>query len=432
MALLVSMFFVPASVEGNTPEAKAHFRAGTQAFNDGELDKARRYLESAAALGLSSRALVYNLGVVYFRLELYQEAEQVFRQLIPTRQKALAYYNIGLTALARENRQAAAEAFREVLDADPESNLASLASRQLERLNPKTAPTPAKKRIAGLLSLGAGYENNVALFPDSAPQKLDSSFIDAFAAASAYLYGDALTGLRSDFRFFTRQYPSEQAFDLQILQAETRWVQQTNPGQLSIGLGGDYIWSDQRTRERRARLFTGITIRNCPGQGSQCTVRAEIAQVFPASKFEAYQGQAYQLDARYRIRPGKWFGEMRYRAEYNDRDNLETRNEFFSVSPERHGLEASLGYALTGRLTLEAGAGFRFSHYRTPHQLRIPEGIQTVNREDKRYNLSVSTSYRFSGRTSLRLDLDHTDNVSTIDRYGYGRQTVSANVSVGF
>lgn len=122
---------------GKTPEAKAHFRAGVQAFNEGELDKARRYLESAAEQGLSSRSLSYNLGVVYYKLGLYEKAEQTFRQLIPTRQKALAYYNIGLTALTRKNRPAAAEAFREVLASDPDENLESLATRQLERLDPE-------------------------------------------------------------------------------------------------------------------------------------------------------------------------------------------------------------------------------------------------------------------------------------------------------
>lgn len=431
-ALVVCVALSTASVQGKTPEAKAHFRAGIQAFNDGELDKARRYLESAAAQGLSSRSLSYNLGVVYYRLGLYEKAEHAFRQLIPTRQRALAYYNIGLTALARENPGAAADAFREVLAADPDENLVSLASRQLERLNPKTASAAGKKRWAGLISLGGGYEDNVALFPDTAPEKLDSGFMEALAAGSYYLYGDARAGLRSDLKFFSRQYPSEHAFDLQVIQAVTRWIQQTAPGQVSVGLGGDYIWRDRRSRERRARLTAGIITRDCPGPGSRCLVKTEAAQIFPLPGFEAYRGQMYRLDAQYRIHPGNWSGELRYRAEYNDRDNLETENEFFSVSPERHGLDASIGYALTDKLTFEAGAGFRFSFYRTPHQLLVPEGTQTIRREDKRYNLSVGTTYRFSGRTSLSLDLDRTDNESNIDRYNYDRQTVSASVAVGF
>ncbi|HEY9119919.1 MAG TPA: tetratricopeptide repeat protein, partial [Marinobacter sp.] len=144
VALLVCVALSMTNVQGKTPEAKAHFRAGVQAFNDGELAKARRYLEWAAEQGLSSRSLSYNLGVVYYKLGQYEKAEQTFRQLIPTRQKALAYYNIGLTALARENRPAAEAAFREVLASGPDDNLLSLASRQLERLDP-TAPGAVAK-----------------------------------------------------------------------------------------------------------------------------------------------------------------------------------------------------------------------------------------------------------------------------------------------
>jgi len=432
VVLAVCVALSTASAQGKTPEAKAHFRAGVQAFNEGELDKARRYLESAAEQGLSSRSLSYNLGVVYYRLGLYKKAEQTFRQLIPTRQKALAYYNIGLTALARENQPEAAEAFREVLASDPDENLISLATRQLERLDPKAAPSVVRKRWAGLISVGAGYEDNVALFPDTAPEKLDSGFIETLAAASYYLYGDAMAGLRSNLKLFSRQYPSEHDFDLQVIQAETRWLQQTAPGQISVGLGGDYIWRDRRSRERRARLTAGITTRSCPGPGSQCLIKAEAAEIFPESGFEAYQGQMYRLDAQYRIRPGNWSGKLRYRAEYNDRDNLDTENEFFSVSPERHGLDASVGYGLTNKLTVEAGAGFRFSYYRTPHQLRIPEGSLTIRREDKRYTLSVGTTYRFSARTSLSVDLDRTDNDSNIDRYRYDRHTATASVAVRF
>lgn len=432
VALAVCVALLSVSVQGKTPDAKAHFRAGIQAFNDGDHDRARRYLETAAAKGYSSRSLIYNLGVVYFKLELYDKAESAFRQLIPTRQKALAYYNIGLIALARDNEASAAEAFRRVLDSDPDDNLIALATRQLQRIDPGTMRTATKKRWAGLVSVGGGYEDNVALFPDTAPKKLDSGFVDALAAASFYLYGDTSAGLRSDLKFFSRQYPSEHDFDLQVIQAETSWIQQTAPGQIRVGLGGDYIWRDRRSRERRARLIAGITTRNCPGPGSRCVVRAEAAQVFPLPEFEAYRGQMYRLDAQYRVRPGNWTGELKYRAEYNDRDNLNTETEFFSVSPLRHGLDASVGYALTNQLTLEAGAGFRFSHYRTPHQLRVPEGTQTINREDKRYTVSVGTRYRFSGRTSLSLDLDRTDNESNIDRYSYDRHTLTASVAVGF
>jgi hypothetical protein len=46
--------------------------------------------------------------------------------------------------------------------------------------------------------------------------------------------------------------------------------------------------------------------------------------------------------------------------------------------------------------------------------------------------MSVGTTYRFSRRTSLSLELDRTDNDSNIDRYSYDRHTVTASLAVGF
>ncbi|AHI33035.1 hypothetical protein AU15_05365 [Marinobacter salarius] len=206
IALVLCLALSTAHAQEHTTEAKTLFRAGIQAFNAGDLDEARRLLESAVSKGLSSRSLNYNLGVVYYKLGLYEEAEQTFRTLIPTRQKALAYYNIGLTALARENQDAATQAFQNVLASDPDDNLISLATRQLERLDPTMHAASPRKRWAGLVSIGGGYEDNVALFPDTAPRKLDSGFVETLAAASYYLYGDSSAGLRSDIKFYSRQY----------------------------------------------------------------------------------------------------------------------------------------------------------------------------------------------------------------------------------
>lgn len=433
-ALVLFCFLVPgtAPTQGASPEAKALFSSGIQAFNNGDLEKARRYLEAAGEQGLTTRSLIYNLGVVYYRLELYDQADKTFRQLLTTSQKALALYNIGLIALAREDKEGALDAFTQVLDADPKQNLETLASKQLERLGARTSPKPDRTRWIGLLSMAGGYEDNIALFPDSAPARLDSGFIETLAAASGYVHGDGSAGVRSDLKLFARQYPSEHAFDLNIAQADASWVQQISPGQISAGIGGDYIWRDRRSRERRARLVAGFRNRHCLGvlAGSQCTVKAEVMQVLPEKDYDAYRGQLYRLDMRYQARQGDWKAELRYRAEYNNRNNLDRGEEFFSVSPERHGLNTALSYAATARLSVEAGAGFRFSYYRHPHQLRIPDGTLIIRREDKRYDLSLAASYKAFENTSVTLDLDHTANHSNIDRYKYDRQSITLGVAI--
>jgi hypothetical protein len=428
--LIVFLALGAINAQGASTDAKALFRAGIQAFNDGNLENARRHLESAAELGLKARSLTYNLGVVYFRLQLYDKAKTTFHQLIPTSQKALAYYNIGLIALARDDTPAASEAFKQVLASEPDENLITLATRQLKRLAPDTQNKPASRLWSGLISLGGGYGNNIALFPDTAPTKLNSGFTEAIAAASGYLYRDGTSGLNSSLKLYSRHYPSEHRFDMQIIQADAGWVERAAPGRINVGVGGDHIWRDQQTRERRGRLFAGLRTRHCPGSQALCSIRVEAMQVFPSSSTEAYGGQMYRLDARYQTEIGQWSGDLKYRAEYNNRDNLKTPDEFFSLSPQRHGIKGTIDYALTPKLTLETGAEFRFSYYRTPHELRIMEARQEIRREDKRYRYALAASYRLTNATSLALDLKHTKNSSNIDRYSYNRQTATLSFAI--
>ena len=72
------------------------FDAGVEAFRQGNLEEARIFFERARAAGTNSPSLLYNLGVVYFRLGDLGSAETVFLTLLETPHAPLAYYNLGL------------------------------------------------------------------------------------------------------------------------------------------------------------------------------------------------------------------------------------------------------------------------------------------------------------------------------------------------
>ncbi|MEP5174586.1 hypothetical protein, partial [Marinobacter alexandrii] len=55
------------SADTETSTAKQQMRAGITAFQNNDLKQARKLLEAAAAK-LDSRALTYNLGVLYYKL----------------------------------------------------------------------------------------------------------------------------------------------------------------------------------------------------------------------------------------------------------------------------------------------------------------------------------------------------------------------------
>lgn len=97
------------------PPGQTLFEQGVQLFRQGHLEAARDCLEAARTMGLNSLSLSYNLGVVYYRLGRLPAAEQAFRQLLSSPHEALARYNLGLVALARDDHEQARSEFLAVM-----------------------------------------------------------------------------------------------------------------------------------------------------------------------------------------------------------------------------------------------------------------------------------------------------------------------------
>jgi uncharacterized protein (AIM24 family) len=101
-----------------------HFDAGKQAYDAGRLDEAERELVEAYLLRPRDHKILNLLGLLYFKQENYEKAEEVYRKLAAESPEAnTLFYNLGLIYL-KLNR----------LD---DAELAFLKSLQLTRDNPK-------------------------------------------------------------------------------------------------------------------------------------------------------------------------------------------------------------------------------------------------------------------------------------------------------
>ncbi|HET8799981.1 MAG TPA: tetratricopeptide repeat protein [Marinobacter sp.] len=427
LCLLTVTLMRPVMASEHTADATRHFRAGIAAFQANQPEKAVTLLEAAAAKGMTSRALTYNLGVAYFQTGAYRNAERMFRQLLDTRQKVLAQYNLGLVALAQNETGQAANWFREVAQSNGDEKLLRLARARLRELSPDDARTYWQ----ALVSLSAGHEENIGLFPDGAASTLDGGFLESANAVTGYPYQRGQGALKVSARLYARHYLSEEAFDSEIVQLDSAWVHKSPPYRISAGVGGDQYWQGGKAREHRGRLFAEVTSRTCAiaGEQARCTLAARAEQVEASRRYQAYNGQHYQLDAGYRTAMGRWRGHVHYRVDYDDRENLNTGDEYFSVSPLGQTLGVRGDYRITETWSLGVAVRYRYNFYRTAHQLRVPEGTLIIRREDQRLTLSVHGDYRINNTFSLLATWRHAGNDSNLPRYRYNRQTVTLGVS---
>lgn len=412
---------------GNPETARNEFKAGIEAFRKNNLAQARRLLESAATT-MESRALTYNLGVLYYKLGELDLSEQQFRKLLTSPQRALAFYNLGLVALAQGNEEQARQAFGNAASEASEDKLESLARARLTELG---APTPPRS-WQGLVSLSAGYEDNIGLFPDSAPSSVDGHFLESVNALSATPLSREDDALKTTLHLYGREYPGNDRFNIHLIRGAAAWQSSLTGGRFELGVGADQLWQGNRSREQRARLSSSISTRNCNFGSEQalCRVALEAGQVYAERQYEAYNGQHYQLDARYTGRTGDWRGRAGYRLEYDDRSDFDTGNEFFSVSPLGQTLRLGLGYVFSPSLDIGTSLDYRLNYYDERHRLRVPEGLLVIHRKDHRLTLSIDGEYRITGDVSVLVKLQRSDNNSNINRYDYQRQTATLGVAV--
>lgn len=429
--LLLSMLYLLApgtiSADTETSTAKHQMRAGITAFQNNDLEQARQLLE-AAATQLDSRALTYNLGVLYYKLGEYDLAENKFRQLLDTKQRGLAFYNIGLIALAQDNPRKARSAFRNAAIEGAEDKLGKLARAQLKDLG----EIPPPSQWQGLISLAGGYEENIGLFPDTAPSSVDDTFLESVGVVSGYPVRRGNDAMKAQLQLYGRQYADEQDFNTHLARLDTAWERSSAPYRFSLGIGGDQLWRGGSSQEQRARLSGQIATSACQlgSEAARCTVSVDAEQVYSDTRLDAYDGQHYRLDLRYKSKQDAWRGDVRYRLDYDDRENFDTGSEFYSVSPMGQTLSFGIGYAFTPAIELGTSAGYRLNYYRTAHRLQTAEGLQEINRKDHRYTVGIDGEYRVNRALSLLLDVQLVKNDSNIARYDYDKRTASVGVAV--
>ncbi|HUG77592.1 MAG TPA: hypothetical protein VML57_08930 [Burkholderiales bacterium] len=418
LALVLSLWLLLCALPGRaaSPGGEA-FDQGFKAFRAGDYAAALRSFLEARRAGMDSPQLGYNLGVTYYRLERYPEAENEFGTLARNPAWApLAHYNLGLTAQRMGRTQQAAEHFERARRASADPRLRGLAASALEALG--RAPTPA--RTSAVLSFGAGYDSNVTLASDALGRSGESDlFVEALAAASHRLSGDATRGLYAQGALLVRKHFDVERYDQFGLRLGLS--REAASGRWQSGVGGylEHIELDDDRLQQAAIL--DLRARRALQGGGALRARYQLALIDAGRGFRYLEGwqQRFAVEAG----PSPRFSAG-YELELNDRDDLRQGAEFQSYSPTRHSLFVLAGLPDAGGWRTQARGEYRFSRYNDPH---VDNGLQ-VRREDDRYGFALRAERPMDATWSLFLAYDYYRNRSTLDAYDYSRHQLMAGL----
>lgn len=419
LRLVIPMVMIFLHATAMPAHASDAHEAGIKAFENENYERALRYFKQAKAEGLRTPNLRYNLGVTYYRLGHYEEAEEAFQLLAGnTDWRHLALYNLGLIAETRGKRQAAVEYYSQVRKAARGSRVGQRAAQKLKELTGEES-APALGRVYSEFSAAAGYDDNAVLAPEDGSQEVSEQgdmFTELYGLTSVYVSGDRNDGVRLDADAFTRLYASEDEYSFSSLSGGINRHKKYGRWRTSLGVSA-------AVELAKSDMFAVVPAAKLKGKRSFHAYTLELSNTLSwiegSSDYEHLTGFQDQLSVRLeRNIPG---GEtyVGIGGEYNDRNDWSEQGEFFSYSPLRGNIHAGFDYALTQRWILALSGQYRKSLYPDENRIEIDGSVTENEREDERILVSFRGEYDLSGSVIGFVEYSRTDNDSNISRYSY-------------
>lgn len=393
------VFHAPA--HATVDDAAQLFRMGGAAFEKEDYAAALEAFESAARAGLAGPAVNFNIGVAAFRLGRYERAKAAFIETARTpAMAALAHYNLGLTARRSGDSRAAVRWFERAEQEAGDERLRALASDQLAAL-----PSPADRTWVGYASLGAGYDDNVALVSDSSVIGV-SGVDDSFAEGQLALSVPLAQSWRLDGSIAALDYQDLDRFDQFDAQGGARYRLLAGPWATDIALRLAYTTLDGEGFENK-RMLALQTAGNLSGDW-QLRAHYRFSDIDGMNEFTGVGGHRHEADVRLGWTRGPWDLGVAYGLDVGDHEDE-------ALSATRHQLAFDLEHELNAFWTLAFDAALRHSHYDA-----------AGNGEEYRTEVALAITRLLSTRWRLVLQYAYADNDADIAGYNYDRNRISA------
>jgi hypothetical protein len=432
-ALAVNLICVAgAHAQASPSRANAAMQAGIGEFRTGAFTQALTDFLDARHQGLDTPVLRYNLGATYYKLGRDNEAAAEFKSLASdARFGDFARYNLGLIARRAGRRNEAREYFSAVASGGRNSHLRELARAELHE---RPARSAARHRPAwrGLLDVGAGYDDNVALVSRSAlvaPSGGGSPALSVIASGGGQLTGNGNRGLRLVGSLYDSTYTSQSAFDLLIARAGPEYRFPAGSWRLQTGGYGTYI----RLGSNELETLGVLNLRGEHALGSgRLRLDYSLERIGGGAQYGYLTGWQNQYGVRTSWSPGPLLITLGYALTVNHRQDLVLGNRFFSVSPTRNQIETDLYWNTTLRTALYARGSYWRSRYADPNIFLQGGALLTRRRFDNGREAELGMLYRLSSNARIAVEYGYRRNDSNIARYAYTSNRYMLRFQYGF
>lgn len=396
----------------------SEFAAGVAAYRAGDPAAALRHFERARALGDDSPQLHFNLGLTYYQLRRLPEARAQFEALRrDPGYEGIADFHLALVA-ARAGDRERAEAMWRALERGPDAALAQRARAALARLEAARAPFPA----TGYLLAGAGYDSNPALLDESVqPAGAGASAgVELFGAFGTPLSGTARAATVLRGGAYLKDYAEDNGADQRGLFAGISRERDDGTRRLGYGIEASASDYDGEPFQR----MVGVQASRSPHAGSGWRLGAQLGRITAADAYAHLEGWRARAGVARLFQAGGAQARAGYDVEYNDREDLDTGNEFFSHSPLRQRLEAVVEHPAGARTSLRWTARYRDSRYRDPDRYRDGAVPREERRHERLAQAGLQLRRRLGREAFALLELQYSRNAATPAAFDYDRGVV--------
>ncbi len=386
----------------------------------------------------SSPKVLYNLGVINYKLQQYSQAKSYFKKLLKSDSYHLiAKYNLGLVTYKLGHKNESINWFKRIA-AHPHSfptsdKIIKLAKAQLVKLGVyKTAAnkTPAKSKTKksepykAYIFAYSGHADGVS-DPNGVSTIRDDSFLNIYASLTMKLDDVIAKGVSWKFAYYSKDYNHLNNYDYKVVSTDFGQLFKVNKWRHSLRLRLDSSTYGAADYQSVTRFELKTQYRQKP---HKLAVRYRYYDISSDDVlYDVYEGSRQNLSFIYdwSMKPHKFKVGLGF--ETNDRADILNGSVIdYSYSPARQKLDFAWYYKINKTWKTRLKLEYRDSVY---NDFSVQDN---AIREETLLSSGMQLKYRLKRNWWLVADYRYLNNDANISRYTYSRNEARIGVIGSF